>query len=318
MDEFKKAPYLELENYKSPEGGNFIFIPMQDNRNIRLAYWELLESKKVSRGTVLLQQGHNEFIEKYFETIQELIHRNFNVVCFDWRGQGMSDRMIDDENKQYIEDFSIHCEDLSFIVTEIINKKFPEPLIGIGHSMGGHLLLLSQEFNQDKFKSIILSAPMLGFKYEKALFGICNLIKIFGKKEDYFPLSKPNMGKETPFDQNDLTSDYKRYKRTQKLVRKKPSIRLCGTTNAWVNTVKNSLLKMRKKEWYKKIKTPICIVSPVKDKVVYHIKTEEMAKNLPNCKIVKINNCEHEILMENDKLRSQFWNIFDNFINLNL
>ena len=86
MDEFKKAPYLELENYKSPEGGNFIFIPMQDNRNIRLAYWELLESKKVSRGTVLLQQGHNEFIEKYFETIQELIHRNFNVVCFDWRG----------------------------------------------------------------------------------------------------------------------------------------------------------------------------------------------------------------------------------------
>ena len=27
--------------------------------------------------------------------IQELIDRKFNVVCFDWRGQGMSDRMIE-------------------------------------------------------------------------------------------------------------------------------------------------------------------------------------------------------------------------------
>ena len=92
----------------------------------------------------------------------------------------------------------------------------------------------------------------------------------------------------TPFDKNDLTSDPKRYKRTQQLVRKKPSIRLWGTTNAWVKTVKNSLIKIRKEEWYKKIKTPICIINPINDRVVYHEKTKVMAKNLYNCKIVNI------------------------------
>ena len=28
-----------------------------------------------------------EFIEKYYEIIQNFIDRGFNVVCFDWRGR---------------------------------------------------------------------------------------------------------------------------------------------------------------------------------------------------------------------------------------
>ena len=51
-------------------------------------------------------------LEKYFETIQELLDRGFNVICFDWRGQGLSDRMIIDTSKQYIEDFKIHCDEI--------------------------------------------------------------------------------------------------------------------------------------------------------------------------------------------------------------
>ena len=91
---------------------------------------------------------------------------------------------------------------------------------------------------------------MLGFKYEKILFLLSNCMRIFSTKNKYFLFSKPNMGKETPFEKNDLTSDINRYKRTQKLVRKKPSIRLWGITNAWVNATKDSLSKMRKKNWY--------------------------------------------------------------------
>ncbi len=313
MLDFKKAPFLDLEDYKPPEGENFLYIPMQDNKRIRLAYWKL-PNNKISKGTILLQQGHNEFIEKYYETIKELIDRNFNIVTFDWRGQGLSDRMIKNENKQYIEDFSIHCQDLSYIINEIIIDKFPGPLIGLGHSMGGHLLLLYQEREQNKFSSLILSAPMLGFKYERVLFFIATMIKNFANKENYFFLSKPNMGKETPFTQNDLTSDYERYTRTQRLVRKLPKIRLWGVTNAWICAAKDSFIKIRKKTWAKKIETPIYIVNPLNDKVVSSDKTIEMAKKLKNCKVFNISNCEHEILMEKDQLRNQFWNIFDNYM----
>ena len=82
MTDYQKAPYLELDNYKAPKGIECIFIPMSDNKKIRLAYWKTLQ-----RHPYLKEQfttwGHNEFIEKYFETIQELINRNFEVVCFD-------------------------------------------------------------------------------------------------------------------------------------------------------------------------------------------------------------------------------------------
>ncbi len=290
------------------------YVPMKDDIRLRLAYWKHLSKEIPCRGTILLQQGHNEFIEKYFETIQELIDRNFNVVCFDWRGQGMSDRMINNINKSYISDFSIHEKDLKFIIQNIINKNFTHPLIGIGHSMGGHILLSSQELIKNSFKTVILSAPMLGFKNESLLFSLIYFVNLFGKDENYFPGSKPNMGQETPFEQNDLTSDFTRYKRTQRLVEKHPNIRLWGVTNSWVKAAKESILKLRKNGWAESIGTKILIINPLMDKVVDSNKTVKIAKRLPNCEIININNVEHEILMEKDIYRNMFWNLFDDFL----
>ncbi len=311
MLQYKSAKYLELDNYKSPKGGHFIYIPMKDQKKIRFAYWKYNGVESDCAGTVLMQQGHNEFIEKYFETIQELIDRKYNVVCFDWRGQGLSDRMINNVNKQYIEDLSIHVDDLVYIINRIIKKNFPGPLIGIGHSMGGHLLLLSQEKIQKEFKTIILSAPMLGFKFEPFLFFLSIIMRIIGRKRNFFPFSRPNMGKETPFKLNDLTSDYFRYKRTQELVRKHPVIRLWGVTNAWVFAVKKSLSKIRKRSWLNQLDIPITIINPLNDKVVCSKKTRNLSLNISNCNLFNIEKCEHEILMENNTLRGEFWEIFD-------
>tara|TARA_Y100000748_G_scaffold302334_1_gene304324 strand:- start:960 stop:1919 length:960 start_codon:yes stop_codon:yes gene_type:complete len=314
MKEYQSAPYLELEDYKAPKGINSVFIPMKDNKKLRLIYWINLIDDNKKRGTILLQQGHNEFIEKYFETIQELLNRGFNVICFDWRGQGLSEKMIDDKHKQYIEDFSIHDSDLEFIINEIIIKNFTQPLIGIGHSMGGHILLSSKSLMKKKFKALILSAPMLGFSYEKMLFALSGIASIFSNKESYFLGSKPNMGNETAFEDNELTSDPKRYARTQKLVRKFPNIRLWGVTNSWVSAVKNNLRKIRQESWLESIQTRILIINPLEDRVVNSKKTIQIANKLPICKIININGVQHEILMEKDKLRAIFWKHFDNFL----
>ena len=40
MIEYQKAPYLELDHYKAPQGIKAIFIPMKDGKKIRLAYWK--------------------------------------------------------------------------------------------------------------------------------------------------------------------------------------------------------------------------------------------------------------------------------------
>lgn len=319
MLDFQKAPYIELEHYKAPNELGSYFIPMEDGKKIRLMCWRPDLPKDKIKGTFLLQQGHNEFIEKYYETIQELLDRGFYVVCYDWRGQGMSDRIIKDANKQFIKDFSIHISDLSFILKEIINKHFPKPLFGFGHSMGGYIMLVAQKKFQKYFKGLILSAPMLGFKIEYLLFPFVALTKFFSDDESYFIGSKPNMGKETPFEENDLTSDQNRYRRTQELVRKNPQLRLWGVTNSWVKAVRNSYNITRKKSWLADIKTKIIIFNSLEDKVVDPQKTIKINKALSNSQIVNLRNIKHEILMEKDKHRISFWKSVDIFLdNLSL
>ena len=65
------------------------FIKPVDGVNLRIAIWNETSSK----GTILLQSGRTEFIEKYYEVIQEFINRGFCVALMDWRGQGLSDRV---------------------------------------------------------------------------------------------------------------------------------------------------------------------------------------------------------------------------------
>ena len=315
MIDYQKAPYIELKDYKAPEGINSIYIHMKDKKKIRLIYWKKLSTKKDVKGTILLQQGHNEFIEKYYETIQEFLDRNFNVISFDWRGQGMSDKMINNENKQYIEDFNVHDSDLEFIVDKFIKINFNEPLIGVGHSMGGCILLSSLLNDENRFDSMILSAPMLGFKNEIILTSLLPLINLFFKKTSYFLLSKPNMGKETPFSENELTNDPIRYERTLKLIRQKPNIRLWGVTNAWVNAAKKRLLLIRKKILEKEIKTNALIFNSINDKVVDSNKIIEICQKLKNCKIINIPETKHEIFMEKNPHRNLMWSEIDDFLN---
>ncbi|SVC68478.1 uncharacterized protein METZ01_LOCUS321332, partial [marine metagenome] len=228
MLNYIKAPYLELKNYHAPIGIQSYYMPMKDGINIRLCCWINDSEGKSSRGTILLQQGYNEFIEKYFEVIGEFLKRGFSVISFDWRGQGMSEKMLENKNKAFIQDFSLHDSDLENIMKDIIEPLFPRPYIGVGHSMGGCLMLSAMYKHPDFFDKAILSAPMLGFKNEILLIPVIAILSLFSKNDSYLLVSKPNMGKETPFEDNDVTTDKFRYERTQRLVRKDPNLRLWG------------------------------------------------------------------------------------------
>ncbi|MFX6288900.1 alpha/beta fold hydrolase, partial [Acinetobacter baumannii] len=83
------------------------------------------------RGTVCLLQGRAEFIEKYYETIHELRARGFAVVAFDWRGQGESDRRVDDPHKGHVARFDDYRLDLRAVAETILVPLMPEPHVGL-------------------------------------------------------------------------------------------------------------------------------------------------------------------------------------------
>ena len=91
------------------------------------------------RGVCVVLNGQTEFIEKYFEVIDELRGRGFAVATMDWRGQGGSSRLLtDDHRKSFITDFAEYDQDLDTLLNWIVTPmlKPGEKPVALAHSMG--------------------------------------------------------------------------------------------------------------------------------------------------------------------------------------
>ena len=76
---------FELDGNPLPEGIACGFLSTPDRVRLRFA---VAPSRLGStRGTVVLLQGRNEAIEKYFETIADLTALGYAVATFDWRSE---------------------------------------------------------------------------------------------------------------------------------------------------------------------------------------------------------------------------------------
>ena len=116
---------------------------------------------KWTAGTVCVFTGRGEFIEKYFETIRELVARNFSVVAMDWRGQGLSARELADPAKGHIDDFSMFERDLDALHRQVLQFLCPRPWFALAHSMGAAILLSQARNGASPFERIVLTAPMI-------------------------------------------------------------------------------------------------------------------------------------------------------------
>src|SRR5690606_30564207 len=91
-------------------------------------------------GHVLLLNGRTEFIEKYFETIDSLRARGLAVWTLDWRGQGRSDRLLDDAERGHVGRFEDFLDDLErFVTGSVLPGAAGAPLTLLAHSMGGNI-----------------------------------------------------------------------------------------------------------------------------------------------------------------------------------
>src|ERR1700733_10603188 len=83
--------------------------------------------------------GQTEFIEKYFEVIDELRGRGFAVAALDWRGQGGSGRLVPEAPLLvHIDDFADYDADLSAFMDKIVAPMLSGDRrpVAVAHSMG--------------------------------------------------------------------------------------------------------------------------------------------------------------------------------------
>ncbi len=112
--------------------------------------------------TVTLLQGRAEFIEKYFEVIEDLRQRGFAVIAFDWRGQGGSQRLTRNPRRGHVSNFNKYKLDLRTVLKEVSLATYPGPHFALAHSTGALVVLSDTDRLRTMLDRAVLTAPLLG------------------------------------------------------------------------------------------------------------------------------------------------------------
>jgi lysophospholipase len=272
-----------------------------------------------AKATIFILNGRAEYIECYFETVNELVQRGFAVVCFDWRGQGGSQRQLSDPMRGYVKNFKHYDTDLEAIVGLVGRLDFPEPYYALAHSTGGNILLRAL---RDKvwFKRAVLTSPLLGLHFGGWPVPIVRMLtlgaRLLGLGWIYLPGFARGPMKRGEFPGNPLTSDRARWSRDMATLEAHPELGVGGPTFMWLRAVMKSIGELHR---WPKTKGPSCptmIIVAGQDTVVSNFGTRAFVERVPGFTVLTIEESRHEILMENNAIRQRFFAAFDAFIGL--
>ena len=296
-----------------PDAGHVEWVQTRDGLALRAASWV---PPHVSNGKIIVvMQGRTEFIERYAETIVELLNRGFHVIAFDWRGQGGSERLLANPRKGHVAHFDDYRSDLTAILELMTDRFGGLQRMALAHSMGGAVLLGALSQDDTLFERCVLSAPMIGLsmvKRPRMAHLAANVLALLGFEHAYVPGGTD--GATFPFEDNPLTQDERRHAIAGKVFAVAPDLAIGSPTIGWTSTSFNAMAELQRPLTAQRIKTPILIAAGPQDRITSTLHAQTFADLLPNGRFLPINGAEHEVLLEIEPIRQAFWQAFDKFM----
>jgi lysophospholipase len=306
---------VETPDNPIPRRPNVMAVETEDGVTLRAARWR--PTTRRDRGTVCILQGRAEFIEKYFETVTELRRRGFAVVAFDWRGQGLSGRALAERAKGYVRNFDQYGRDLEAIRANVLEPYMPKPHFALGHSMGGAIALAEARVGRLPFARLVATSPMLALcmvKSPKVAATTALLLRLAGLGGQYVPGGGATSIAKKRFAGNRLTSDPVRYARNADIAAALGDGAIGDPTVAWLDSAFRFMRKFADPRFPLEVRTPTLVVAAGADPVCATPVIERFAARLKAGHAIVLPGARHEILMERDAIREEFWAAFDAFI----
>jgi lysophospholipase len=297
-----------------PSGARVEMVRAADGVQLRTVRWV---PPTALRGTVAVLTGRAEFIEKYFEVIGQLLSRGFAVAALDWRGQGGSARPLKNPRKGHVDDFSLFGRDIDALVDDVLGPSCPQPWFALCHSMGGAIALDIAHSGRSPFERIVMTAPMIeiaGLRRPRGARFLAEALDMLGLGGAYAPGGGSASITTMPFVGNILTSDPVRYARSAGVVAIAPHLALGWPTVGWVHAAFRLMRRFADPDYPRNTETPMLVIAPGDDEVTDTRATERFAARLRAGRLIVIDGAKHEILMERDCFRDQFWAAFDQFV----
>ncbi len=298
-----------------PAEPTLVSVTTRDGFPLRTAYW--MPRTDTPKGTVCILQGRAEFIEKYFEVVGELLERGFAVVAFDWRGQGLSGRQVKNPRKGHVRHFSEFRRDLEAIRDQVLVPHMPEPHFALAHSMGGAIALGGAHDGWLPFRRVVTTTPMIALciiSRPRSAAILARVLRLLGFGKAFVPGGGETSIATLPFKGNRLTSDPDRYARNANAATAIGAGAIGAPTVAWLDAAFRFMRRFTDPRYAMTIRLPTLIVAAGEDPVCATPATERFASRLKAGHAIVLPGARHEILMERDAIREQFWAAFDAFI----
>ena len=270
-------------------------------------------------GSLLLIQGRGGYLEKYQPTIIQLLQRNLEVVSFEWRGQGLSDRLIPGSEAGHINDFADYVEDLERIVSELFAPDRDDPVHDrrylLAHSMGAHVLLrwlAADHPDGGGFRQAWLTATLIKPNTSPYPRWVARLLSqcfcLIGKDKDYVFGGGPFDAKS--FEQvvfSDLNSNAEQVTYELQCLLDNPGLRLGSATFGWLNQLFRSMAWLQTPGCLERITLPITQFLAGDEQVVDNLAAQRLQGRLQQGRLIEVPHSKHDLLLERGAVNAPLW-----------
>jgi len=287
---------------QAPAPAQVVWVNASDGVRLRLGLWE-----PGPRGMIALFTGRTEVIEKYGHVISDLTNAGFGIAIMDWRGQGLSERLIRAPLLGDIPDFAHFQRDVAAFDHAIKAFAPDAPRYVLAHSMGGCIALRAL-MNGFPARAAAFSAPMWGLPLGNILGGAVGLASRALALGGWNLREVPGAGIEfklweNPFDNNDLTTDRATYDWMQSQVVAHPALQLGAPSLRWLAAALSECAQL---ESLPSPALPAYCGLGTRERIVSAHSTRARMGRWRNGQFEEFDGALHELLMEAPATRSAF------------
>lgn len=217
---------------EGPAGGRAVWLRAADGVRLRAVIWP-----RGPKGVALIFPGRTEAAEKYGRAAADLARRGYGAVAIDWRGQGLSDRLLPQPMKGHVRRFADYQLDVGALLGLITDEGIEGPCHLLAHSMGAAIGLRAL-MSGLPVRSAAMSGPMWGITFHPAMRPVVWALMSGAMTLRTGALYAPGAGPVDPlafppFEANLLTPDPEMYDWMHAMVRAEPQLGLGGPTLNW-------------------------------------------------------------------------------------
>ena len=302
MAMLKAAPIFP-EIAEGPDNGASYWVEAADGLRLRVGSWR---APGPGKGTILLFPGRTEYIEIHGRTAKAFADHGFSTIIVDWRGHGLSDRVIADPNTLHVDRFSDYQLDVAAMIATASELEMPKPWFLLGNSMGGCIGLRAL-LNGMPVSACAFTAPMWGLKMSKVQRLIARPVswaaQAFGRGESYIPgHNGENYALSNPFEGNRITNDPDQYGYWVRQARLQPCLQTAGSSMRWLH---QSLSECGRLTKARSPNVPCVAFCGDHDGLVDINAIRDRLNDWPDGRFEMISGAKHALLLETPRVRQR-------------